>query len=144
LNKSKLSIVSNKKSFKNNNNIFRTNLNKKFYSTMKKSDLNKKQLGSYLAGIIEGDGSIYTPLDIENKKVTTKTVPHIEIVFDIKDKYLFEKIQNVLDGGFISIRSNGQSGRLIIRKQIVLLKLVKLLNGHMRTPKIEALHRLIN
>ena len=37
------------------------------------------QLGSYLAGLIEGDGNIYTPgLDV-------KGAPQIEIVFDIRD-----------------------------------------------------------
>jgi hypothetical protein len=34
--------------------------------------------------------------------------------------------------------------RLIIKKREILINLVKLINGHMRTPKIEALHRLIN
>lgn len=36
------------------------------------------------------------------------------------------------------------SGRLMIRKRAILLKVINLINGKMRTPKIEALHRLIN
>mgnify|MGYP007088568285 CR=1 FL=1 len=40
-------------------------------------------------------------------------------------------------------RPNGQSGRLTIKKRDILINLVNLINGHFRTPKIEALHRLI-
>lgn len=55
-----------------------------------------------------------------------------------------KKIQSILGGGYISIRPNGNSGRLIIKKKkYVLFNLISLINGHMRTPKIEALHRLI-
>lgn len=110
---------------------------KRHYSTFNVKNNKSNQLGPYLAGLIEGDGSIYTP------KEGLKTVPQIEITFDIRDIELFKKIQSILGGGYINIRSNGNSGRLIIRKQEILLKLVLLLNGHMRTPKIEALHRLI-
>ena len=49
-----------------------------------------------------------------------------------------------MGGGYITIRPSGTSGRLIIKKRNILINLVKLINGHMRTPKIEALHRLIN
>jgi hypothetical protein len=90
------------------------------------------QLGHYLAGIIEGDGSIYTPDISGDNKV--KTVPQIEITFDIKDLELFKKIQDVLGGGYINIRSNGQSGRLIIKKTSYLLLVINLINGKMRTP----------
>jgi hypothetical protein len=110
--------------------------NKRLFSTL----AHPKQLGPYLAGLIEGDGSIYTP---SSEAKDTKNVPHIEICFSIKDLNCFLKIQNVLGGGYITIRPNGQSGRLTIKKKDVLLKLINLINGHMRTPKIEALHRAI-
>jgi LAGLIDADG endonuclease len=73
-----------------------------------------------------------------------KNVPYIEIAFDIKDKPLFEKIQNRLGGGYFCIRINNKSGRFTIKKKSVLLKLINLINGNMRTPKNEALYRLIN
>lgn len=98
-----------------------------------------EKLGPYLAGLIEGDGHIYVPVVLSGKDA-----PHIEIAFDIKDKPLFEKTQETLGGGYIGIRPNNQSGRLTIKKKIVLLKLVNLINGYMRTPKNEALHRLID
>jgi hypothetical protein len=49
-----------------------------------------------------------------------------------------------MEGSYIVIRKNNQSGKLTIKKKIVLLKLINLINGYMRTPKIEALHRLID
>ncbi len=95
------------------------------------------QLGPYLAGLIEGDGNIYTPgLDV-------KGFPQIEIVFDIRDLELFKKIQSVIGGGTFYIRPNGKSGRITFKKKEYLLKVLLLINGHMRTPKIEALYRLI-
>ena len=44
---------------------------------------NSKNLGPYLAGLIEGDGHIYGP-----KSTDRKNLPNIEIAFDIKDKPL--------------------------------------------------------
>lgn len=40
-------------------------------------------------------------------------------------------------------RPNGQSCRIVFKKYETKLKVVQLINGYMRTPKIEALHRLI-
>lgn len=103
---------------------------------------NNGQLGPYLAGLIEGDSHIF--VSSVGKLSTKKTWPaHIEIAFDIKDLQLFIKIKENLKGGYISIRPNGQSGRLTIKKRDILINLVNLINGHFRTPKIEALHRLI-
>jgi len=103
----------------------------------------ENRLGPYLAGLIEGDGHIYTPSLLRDLK-GRKIVPSIEIAFDIKDLLLFEKIKEVLGGGYITLRKNNQSGRLFIKKRTILLKLIRLINGYMRTPKIEALHRLID
>ena len=103
----------------------------------------KDKLGPYLAGLIEGDGHIYVPSEKRNSK-GKKNFPHIEIAFDIKDLLLFEKIKDTLKGGFITIRPNKKSGRLTFRKKSVLTILINLINGHFRTPKIEALHRLID
>ena len=92
--------------------------------------------------MIEGDGHIYTPSALRNGD-GKKNAPFIEICFDIKDLPLFEKIKEVLESGYITIRPNNKSGRLFIKKKVILLKLINLINGHMRTPKIEALHRII-
>lgn len=54
-----------------------------------------------------------------------------------------KKLQEVLSGGYINYRASGQSCRLVIKDNVTLLNVVNLINGYMRTPKIEALHRLI-
>lgn len=109
------------------------------FSTSTKNNQRRKynQLGAYLAGLIEGDGNIYTP------GLNVKGLPKIEITFDIKDIPLAQKIQSVIEGGKIYTRSNGQSCRIVIKKYETLLKVVQLINGYFRTPKLEALHRLI-
>jgi hypothetical protein len=118
-------------------------LYKKFYNTIPiKNNYDKNNLGAYLAGLIEGDGHIYTTSALRNTD-GKKNTPFIEICFDIKDLTLFEKIKEVLEGGYIIIRPNNKSGRLFIKKKVILFKLINLINGHMRTPKIEALHRII-
>jgi len=88
-----------------------------------------------VAGLIEGDGNIYTP------GLNVKGYPQIEIAFDIKDIQLAKKIISVIGGVFI--RAKGKSCRITFKKSDILLKVVQLINGYMRTPKIEALHRLI-
>lgn len=122
------------------------NLSNKRYYSINSAPVNPKngQLGSYLAGLIEGDGHIFVSSGYAGNLSTKKTWPsYIEIAFDIKDLQLFIKIKEILKGGYITIRPNGQSGRLTIKKRDILINLVKLINGHFRTPKIEALHRLI-
>ena len=72
-----------------------------------------------------------------------KGYPQIEIAFDIKDIQLAKKIISVIGGGKLFIRANGKSCKITFKKYNILLKVVQLINGYMRTPKIEALHRLI-
>ena len=113
---------------------------KNFYNILAlKNNYDKNNLGAYFAGLIEGDGHIYTPLTLRNTD-EKKNAPFIEICFDIKDLPLFEKIKEVLYGGYITIRPNNKRGRLFIKKKVILLKLINLINGHMHIPKIEALH----
>ena len=46
---------------------------------------NKLLLGSYLAGLVEGDGCIYVPSTLRNSK-GKKVYPNIKVVFHINDK----------------------------------------------------------
>lgn len=99
-----------------------------------KCNLSKNQLGYYLAGLIEGDGTIY---------ISKEGRPVIEIVFNKEDKLLAEKIKDVLGGGSIKDLKS-KACVLNINDKRTILKLVELINGKLRTPKIEALHRIIN
>jgi hypothetical protein len=55
----------------------------------------EKEFEYYLAGLIEGDGSIYTP------KEGSKNWPKIEIVFHLHDLPLALEIQKKIDKGSI-------------------------------------------
>lgn len=96
----------------------------------------QSDFGSYLAGLIEGDGAIVVP-----EKGVKSYRPFIEIVFHIADLPLCKTIQLII-GGNIYMSTN--HCRLIIKKKLSVLKIIYLINGKFRTPKIEALHRMIN
>ena len=98
------------------------------------------KLAPYLAGLIEGDGHIAVHDKNSNSKVFR---PKILIVFNEKDKPLANKLSTELGVGKVIDRSKaGHVLFQILAKQEV-LKVISLINGYMRTPKIEALHRAI-
>ena len=91
-------------------------------------------LGSYLAGLIEGVGNII---------VSDKT--HlIRICFNIKDKSFLLYLYSKLDIGYIiHPKKRGCYDNYIlweITNYNDLLKIVNLINGYFRTPKLEALN----
>jgi hypothetical protein len=97
-------------------------------------------MGSYLAGLIEGDGDIA----VHDKNSKSKVYrPKIIIVFNINDRPLAEKLSSVLRVGKVVSRSSAGHVLLQILAKEEVLKIINLINGHMRTPKIEALHRAI-
>ena len=53
-----------------------------------------------------------------------KLRPHIEIEFAIEDLPLAHTIKNTLNGGYINIRKNSKSCRLILKKTDDLLRLM--------------------
>jgi hypothetical protein len=99
-------------------------------------------LAPYLAGLIEGDGYI----GVQNPKSNTKVVyrPKIIIAFNINDRPLAEKLSSELKVGKIIDREKAGHVLLQILAKEEVLKVINLINGYMRTPKIEALHRSIN
>lgn len=100
---------------------------------------NINQLGYYLAGLIEGDGSI-----ILRKGDREKTSPKFVFTFHKNEIRLFEKIKEILDGtGSINIEPSG-IGRYSITNADAVIKLINMVNGKFRTPKIVALHKAID
>src|SRR5882757_4502184 len=81
------------------------------------------KLSAYIAGLVEGDGSIKIPSSFRSDKGKI-LYPSVTIVFVEKDLPL---------ANFLSIY-----------KFSALHEFAQLVNGKFRTPKIEALHRLIN
>jgi len=100
-------------------------------------------LGSYLAGLIESDGSIIVPKLHKNEK-SKLLYPKVKITFVEKDKPLANKIKEILQSGTIECPRGTKYVNYLIQDISTLQKIAVLLNGKMRTPKIEALHRLID
>ena len=98
---------------------------------------------SYLTGLIEGDGSIIVP-KTERSSKGKLNYPSIQIVFHLKDLPLALLIQKNLGFGSL-IRKKGLNAYVLyINDQKGILNLVYLLNGNMRTPKINSLYKLID
>ena len=98
-------------------------------------------LGHYLAGLIEGDGSIIVPKTIRNQKGKL-LYPVVKITFVNKDAPLADKIHKILNGGTKVYPKNSQYLDLLFQDLNSIQKIAILLQGKMRTPKIEALYRL--
>jgi LAGLIDADG endonuclease len=103
----------------------------------------KPQLRPYLAGLIEGDGTIVVPTTERSDKGKL-TYPSIQIVFATKDLPLAVMLLKLIGHGSINKRKEKAAYILTINNRQGLLKMVLLLNGYMRTPKWFALSELIN
>src|SRR5689334_15647502 len=111
------------------------------YKDEKYTFSSSENMGYYLAGLIEGDGNIAVHDKTSNSKVYR---PKILIVFNINDKPLAEKLSSVLKVGKVIDRSSAGHVLLQILAKKEVLKIINIINGRMRTPKIEALHRAIS
>ncbi len=98
-------------------------------------------LAPYLAGLIEADGSI--AVHDPNSK-TQLYRPKFIIVFSLADKPLADKLAQLTQAGKVYLKENAGCVLWQIQKKEDVLILINLINGYMRTPKIEALHRAIN
>lgn len=99
--------------------------------------LDTTNISSYLAGLIEGDGCIYTP-----KNLTAAAT--VSIIFNSKDLPLPLLIQKSFNIGNIYKVKGKNAYSYIISNLEGLIKITNLINGHMRTPKINKLYVLID
>jgi hypothetical protein len=99
-------------------------------------------LGHYLAGLIEGDGAIIVPSSIRSPKGKLN-YPSIQVVFHLKDLPLALTILKAIGQGSLQRVKGAQAYILYINSLPGAVKVVELINGKMRTPKVAALHRLI-
>lgn len=95
---------------------------------------NGQYLSHYLAGLIEGDG--YITITSENRVI-------LGITFNLKDKPLAEKLLNFLGKGTI-VKRQSNSIELRFSSKKTLYKIIHLINGKFRTPKIQQLYNLID
>lgn len=104
----------------------------------KKKEKEEKRQGSYLAGQIEGDGSIIVPdPSIMNRQ------PQIRICFNEKDIPQAKILISRIGYGRISKPKEGKYVLLHISEYAGLYRVVQQVNGYFRTPKQEAQNRLI-
>lgn len=92
---------------------------------------------SYLAGLVEGDGSLYTPAEVESRQAV------VCIAASVDERPFLEMLQSVL-GGTINKGDSAKSLNLKIDQQHQVLLVCQLVNGYMRTPKIAVLHKIID
>ena len=98
---------------------------------------------SYLTGLIEGDGTIIVPFTDRSSKGKLY-YPSIQIVFHLKDLPLALLIQKNLGYGSL-IRKKGLNAYIYsVNDKKGILNLLNLLNGNMKTPKINSLYKLID
>ena len=107
----------------------------------KESNYNK--FGSYLAGLIEGDGTIIVPKTDRSTKGKLN-YPSIQIVFNLRDFPLGQLIQKELGTGSLSKKKGVNAYVLTINSYEGILLVISLINGKMRTPKIYSLNALID
>lgn len=98
---------------------------------------NISSFSSYLAGLIEGDGCIYVP---KSSVGAAKVV----IIFNSKDLPLALLIQKELKCGNINKIKGKNAYEYVISNFKGLNLIVNLINGYMRTHKIDKLYKLID
>lgn len=106
----------------------------------KESAIKPLKLQNYIEALIEGDGSIKVPNDLRSKKGKL-LYPSLTITFVVKDLELAKLIAQILKGTIN--KGSGDWLILSIYRHSALYDFALLVNGKFRTPKIEALHRLI-
>lgn len=97
----------------------------------------------YLAGLIEGDGTIIVP-KTERSDKGKLNYPSIQIVFHLKDLPLALLIQKNLGHGSLARKKGVNAYILTINNLEGLVLLVNLINGKLRTPKFYSFCNLIN
>lgn len=141
------SIQLKTKSFKDLNSFSSIDFNKINFNKSgpgpAKAGPGNSNFSSYLAGLIEGDGTIIVPTTERSAKGRIN-YPSIQIVFNLKDLPLALIIQQKLGHGTLSRKKGVNAYILTINNYEGLLLLVSLINGYMRTPKIHALLNLID
>jgi len=102
--------------------------------------INKTNLSSYLAGLFEGDGHIW----ISKDNVKKKHNPRFCITFSLKNEPLAKKLLGLIEFGHIRYKPKDNACVLIVSPVKGLKIIVDLINGELRTPKINQLFNLID
>jgi hypothetical protein len=106
-------------------------------------NLNNLPFSLYLAGLIEGDGTIIVPQVLRSSKGKLNYAS-IQLVFNLKDLPLALIIQKELGLGSLSRKKGVNAYIFTINSYEGLYLIISLINGNMRTPKIYSLYNLID
>ena len=106
-------------------------------------DLSNLNFSFYLAGLIEGDGTIVVP-KTERSAKGKLNYPSIQILFHLKDLPLALMIQKELKNGSLLRKKGVNAYILTINNLDGLLLITSLINGNMITPRIYDLYNLID
>jgi len=110
---------------------------------MAQNDLRNKQLGFYLAGLIEGDGNIWTSIPVKSEKGRIYN-PRITITAHIKETPFLQHLKQLLNTGYLYHYKSTNVVKYNISETYKLIEILKLINGKFRTPKIKYLERAID
>ena len=105
-----------------------------------KKVINMSKFNTYLAGLFEGDGHIW----IQNPNMKKKQNPRFCITFSLKNEPLAKKLLYLIGSGFIRYKSKDNACVLVVSPVVGLKKIVSLINGELRTPKIHQFYKLID
>ena len=108
----------------------------------KKLSFNKEQLGFYLAGLLEGDGSISLP-SVGKSKLTRILNPRIVFTSHLNNLGLYNYIQHELGGLGRFQKSGDNTLRYIIGDKDGIIKFIELVHNKLRTPKNDRFNLLI-
>jgi len=109
----------------------------------KNNNSNKSEsIGSYLAGLFEGDGHIVLSKSIIANSKVKNTSPSIAITFVNKDLPLINKLLEKF-GGRLRFKNKENAIVWIISSQKELINMINILNGYLKTPKIIKFNELI-
>nr|YP_009944734.1 hypothetical protein [Ankistrodesmus falcatus]QMS48903.1 hypothetical protein [Ankistrodesmus falcatus] len=101
----------------------------------------EKKMGSYLAGLWEGDGHIVLPS--LNSQGLLKNTPCVAITADRKQLPLFKVFEQKF-GGWIRSKKKENAVVWTVTAQTDLLKIVTLINGHIRSAKLDQFNLLMD
>src|ERR1700709_2498278 len=104
---------------------------------------NKTNFSNYLAGLIEGAGTIVVPKTERSNKGKIN-YPSIQIAFNLKDLPLALLIQQNLGQGSLIRKKGVNAYVLTINNLEGMILIVNLINGKLRTPKIHSFWNLID
>ena len=98
-----------------------------------------KTISSYLAGLFEGDGHIW----ISKENTKKRHNPRFCITFGLKNEPLAKKLLSAIGFGHIAYKPKDNACVLTVSPVKGLKTIVELINGELRTPKINQLYLLI-